>query len=197
MKEICLDIDLHKVCRICLSQTNMNEALFNIFADAIVDGRIVPLVEVIESCVGIQVKNSQELPSKICHTCKSIILQFHVFKQKCSRAESVLREMLLHRTSINEHIEEGGFLDSDYLEESKSVHSPLVEYIEETIEEAQEQEEEVHTVENDRTYARFATSRIKHPACEQRTWIRTSKGKRSNAKCAAKVSRRVPATGTT
>nr|XP_040238171.2 zinc finger protein ZFP2-like isoform X2 [Anopheles coluzzii] len=146
MKEICLDIDLHKVCRICLSQTNMNEALFNIFADAIVDGRIVPLVEVIESCVGIQVKNSQELPSKICHTCKSIILQFHVFKQKCSRAESVLREMLLHRTSINEHIEEGGFLDSDYLEESKSVHSPLVEYIEETIEEAQEQEEEVGIV---------------------------------------------------
>lgn len=63
MKEICLDIDLHKVCRICLSQTNMNEALFNIFADAIVDGRIVPLVEVIESCVGIQASNRRKCGS--------------------------------------------------------------------------------------------------------------------------------------
>uniref|UniRef100_A0A182JT67 Uncharacterized protein n=1 Tax=Anopheles christyi TaxID=43041 RepID=A0A182JT67_9DIPT len=135
MSVICLDIDLRKACRICLSQTNMNEALFNIFTDAIVDGMFVALAEVIENCVGIQVKNSQELPSKICQTCKSIILQFHVFKQKCSRTESVLREMLQHRKTNIEHVEESALNDSDCVQQSKSECSPLVEYIEETIEE--------------------------------------------------------------
>uniref|UniRef100_A0A182PUG3 C2H2-type domain-containing protein n=1 Tax=Anopheles epiroticus TaxID=199890 RepID=A0A182PUG3_9DIPT len=82
-----------------------------------------------------RVKQSNELPSKICQSCKSIILQFHVFKQKCNRAESVLRSMLEHKPQSIHCQEQNGMLNSVCERESKLEFSPLVEYIEETIEE--------------------------------------------------------------
>uniref|UniRef100_A0A182VT56 Protein krueppel n=1 Tax=Anopheles minimus TaxID=112268 RepID=A0A182VT56_9DIPT len=147
MGEICLDIDLHKVCRICLSQTDVNDLLFNIFTDAIVDGMFVALFEVIEDCVGIQVSNSAEVPDKICQTCKTTIFQFHVFKQKCHRAENLLRSMLEQKPPlvIAAGVNEIDSEDNNYTEEhiTQQTHelfiskefSPSVEYVEETIEE--------------------------------------------------------------
>uniref|UniRef100_A0A182NDD0 Protein krueppel n=1 Tax=Anopheles dirus TaxID=7168 RepID=A0A182NDD0_9DIPT len=93
MSEMCLDVDLHKVCRICLSQTDINELLFNIFTDAIVDGMLVALPEVIEYCVEIQVKDELEMPNQICQSCKSLMYQFYVFKQKCHRTDNLLRSL--------------------------------------------------------------------------------------------------------
>uniref|UniRef100_A0A3F2YVC8 Uncharacterized protein n=1 Tax=Anopheles culicifacies TaxID=139723 RepID=A0A3F2YVC8_9DIPT len=149
MGEVCLDIDLHKVCRICLSQTDTNDILFNIFTDAIVDGMFVTLCEVIEDCVGIQVSNTAEAPDKICQTCKSIIFQFHVFKQKCHRAENLLRTMVEHRTPrrIAEGVNEIDSEEINYTEQQTTFYqradepsicqepSPSVEFVEETIEE--------------------------------------------------------------
>ncbi|XP_052871727.1 zinc finger protein 177-like [Anopheles cruzii] len=48
MNEICLDIDLENVCRICLSETDPSAHLFHIFTDAIVDGTLVTVSAVIE-----------------------------------------------------------------------------------------------------------------------------------------------------
>ncbi|XP_052890215.1 zinc finger protein 25-like [Anopheles moucheti] len=145
MSAICLDIDLYKVCRICLSQTDMNHPLFSIFTDAIVDGMFVTLFEVMEDCVGIQIKHSAEVPDKICQTCKTTIFQFHVFKQKCQRAENLLRSMLEHRLSLasaegtnDNDSDENDFANEEREGEPYTINGelpPSVEYVEETIEE--------------------------------------------------------------
>ncbi|XP_035898489.1 zinc finger protein 567-like [Anopheles stephensi] len=145
MSEICLDIDLQKVCRICLSQTDMSELLFNMFTDAIVDGTFVALREVIADCIGIQVTNTPEMPNKICQTCKSTVFQFHVFKQKCRRAESLLQSMFVQKAALvprpNEHVIEGNEYDVEdeaSLVDASNCNQHLSlsdEYVEETIEE--------------------------------------------------------------
>ncbi|KFB47247.1 AGAP010501-PA-like protein [Anopheles sinensis] len=109
MSEISLDVDLLSVCRICLSQTEMNEHLFNIFSDAIVDGVLVSLPHVIEYCVDIQAKAEPAVPNKICQKCKAKLFKFYVFKQKCHRTDSVLRSILeKHTNSVSGAIENEG-----------------------------------------------------------------------------------------
>ncbi|XP_053667932.1 endothelial zinc finger protein induced by tumor necrosis factor alpha-like [Anopheles marshallii] len=144
MSEICLDIDLYKVCRICLSQTDMNHPLFSIFTDAIVDGMFVTVFEVMEDCIGIRIKHSAEVPDKICQTCKTTIFQFYVFKQKCHRSENLLRSMLEHRLSLAsaERANDNDSEENDIAEAERMSKPcinqelpPSVEYVEETIEE--------------------------------------------------------------
>uniref|UniRef100_A0AAG5DPE1 Uncharacterized protein n=1 Tax=Anopheles atroparvus TaxID=41427 RepID=A0AAG5DPE1_ANOAO len=93
-----LDIDLHSVCRICLSQTDMSEHLFNIFSDAIVDGMLVSLPDVIEYCVDIQATNVDGVPHQICQSCKGKMFEFYLFKLKCHRTDDILRVMLEKNT---------------------------------------------------------------------------------------------------
>ncbi|XP_055592553.1 zinc finger protein 436-like [Uranotaenia lowii] len=89
-----LDVDLQRACRICLSQTDLSEKLINIFSNAIVDGFLVALPEVINYCVGIQILKSSDMPGKLCQSCKSQLLNYYLFKQKCKRTEQVLRQTI-------------------------------------------------------------------------------------------------------
>ncbi|XP_058117419.1 oocyte zinc finger protein XlCOF6-like [Anopheles ziemanni] len=149
MSEICLDVDLHSVCRICLSQTEMNEHLFNIFSDAIVDGVLVSLPHVIEYCVDIQVKAEPGLPNKVCQKCKAKLFKFYVFKQKCHRTDSVLRSLLEklmysvsgaieneeEQSTKLQQYEDGSKVSSDLLCSAESVlqESKLVESLQDEI----------------------------------------------------------------
>uniref|UniRef100_A0A4Y0BEU1 Uncharacterized protein n=1 Tax=Anopheles funestus TaxID=62324 RepID=A0A4Y0BEU1_ANOFN len=89
------------------------------------------------------------MPDKICQTCKTTLFQFHVFKQKCRRAENLLRSMLEHRPSLtlaegtqgtesedNHYVEEEITLVQEAGELYSNQELPLsVEYVEETVEE--------------------------------------------------------------
>lgn len=87
-----LEMDVDNMCRICLSQTDANERLFNIFSSAIVDGFLVAIPEVLEFCVDLTVTESDGMPCKICQKCKGQLLEFYLFKQKCKRTDKVLQE---------------------------------------------------------------------------------------------------------
>ncbi|XP_058458496.1 zinc finger protein 28-like isoform X2 [Malaya genurostris] len=87
-----LDMDLDKMCRICLSQTDANGQLFNIFSNAIVDGFLVRIPDVIFFCVDIQVNDAEGMPRKICQICKGQLLSFYIFKQRCKRTEKILQQ---------------------------------------------------------------------------------------------------------
>ncbi|EAT41953.1 AAEL006453-PA [Aedes aegypti] len=92
--EYALDMDVENMCRICLSQTDASERLFHIFSSAIVDGFLVAIPDVLQFCVNLTVSKSDGKPCKICQKCKSQLLEFYLFKQKCQRTDKVLQEAL-------------------------------------------------------------------------------------------------------
>lgn len=54
-QEYDLDMDVENMCRICLSQTDTSERLFNIFSSAIVDGFLVSIPDVLQFSVDLKV----------------------------------------------------------------------------------------------------------------------------------------------
>ncbi|XP_058830050.1 zinc finger protein 699-like [Topomyia yanbarensis] len=97
LQEYNLDMDLNKMCRICLSQTDASGQLFNIFSSAIVDGFLVRIPEVISFCVDWQIEEMEGIPSKLCQICKGQLLNFYIFKQKCKRTELILQQTVFSR----------------------------------------------------------------------------------------------------
>ncbi|XP_053683665.1 zinc finger protein 37 homolog [Sabethes cyaneus] len=89
-----LDIDLNHVCRICVSQTDTNEHMFNIFSNIIVDGFLAKLPDIILFCVDIKVVRKNGISCKICQNCRETLLKFYVFKQKCQRTEQLLQQAI-------------------------------------------------------------------------------------------------------
>ncbi|XP_055629171.1 zinc finger protein 37-like isoform X2 [Toxorhynchites rutilus septentrionalis] len=126
-----LDMDLEEMCRICLSQTDVNKQLFNIFSSTIVDGFLVAVPDVIMFCVELQILETDGLPNKICECCRGQLLKFYIFKQKCKRTEEVLRKAFPsegkeNSSVLSKHI--GGsseeiveMLDSEQQDEDASV----------------------------------------------------------------------------
>uniref|UniRef100_A0A182U047 C2H2-type domain-containing protein n=1 Tax=Anopheles melas TaxID=34690 RepID=A0A182U047_9DIPT len=95
----------------------MNEALFNIFADAIVDGRIVPLVEVIESCVGIQASTHSGERPYVCTICnksyktsslRTAHMDTHIEGKtfKCEMCGKSLQTRACYRNHVKRHLEQ-------------------------------------------------------------------------------------------
>ncbi|KAJ6633402.1 Zinc finger protein [Pseudolycoriella hygida] len=87
-----LDIDVQKMCRLCLTVDESN--LKSFFCSDILGGAIVAIPKIYENITDIQVNKDDKLPPRICVACKTKISEFHLFKQKCINSNALLCKIL-------------------------------------------------------------------------------------------------------
>ncbi|XP_050359647.1 zinc finger protein 75A-like [Nymphalis io] len=96
--------DLNKSCRVCLSH-NIN--MINIFEDSNSE-----IMDKIEFCTGIQLKEEKGLPTNICGKCLNELSIAYKFKAICLLSAQTLQQIYLKRIKIDIPDDKGDVLDS-------------------------------------------------------------------------------------
>lgn len=109
------NLDLNEICRVCLSHDINMDYLFNYNNDKVIDR--------IEFCSGVQLKEEKGLPNLICKNCLNKLAIAHKFKTMCILSEEVLHQILLKRIKIetpdDTPAEEKSLTDDDYGDKDK------------------------------------------------------------------------------
>ncbi|XP_033149929.1 zinc finger protein 26 [Drosophila busckii] len=85
-----LVLDLAIVCRICLQDSEVQ--MISIYERD--EQRGISISEKIESCSGIKINLSAELPARICNKCRAFLTLAYKFRQICRRSNEFLREYI-------------------------------------------------------------------------------------------------------
>ncbi|XP_001359871.3 transcription factor Ouib [Drosophila pseudoobscura] len=86
-----LVLDMVSVCRTCLQDGD--ELMVSIYErDQEKDHGGISLCEKIESFSGIQIKRTDDLPTRICLKCRAFLTLAHKFRQICQRSNDFLRD---------------------------------------------------------------------------------------------------------
>ncbi|CAH2101319.1 unnamed protein product [Euphydryas editha] len=84
--------DLIEICRVCLSR--------DINMDYLFDDKNNKIIDKIEFCTGIQLKEEKGLPNQICKNCFNKLSIAHKFKSMCLLSEQRLHQIILKRINL-------------------------------------------------------------------------------------------------
>lgn len=87
-----LQVNADEMCRTCLGQFAPNQ-LKPIFCNEILDGKIVPFPQVLESAMGIKPVKNEVFPKNVCINCKTKLKELYSFKEKTSKSIDLLYEI--------------------------------------------------------------------------------------------------------
>ncbi|XP_016976323.1 transcription factor Ouib isoform X2 [Drosophila rhopaloa] len=88
-----LRLDMVTLCRTCLQDGEAHMVSIYDADDKLLSG--ISLCEKIESLSGIQIKPTEDLPTRICSRCKAFLTLAHKFRQICQRSNEFLKKYVV------------------------------------------------------------------------------------------------------
>ncbi|KAJ8961282.1 hypothetical protein NQ318_008967 [Aromia moschata] len=111
------ECELKNICRACLSEEAEFRSVFEPDTNSSVS---LQLAEMITSCASVQITLGDGLPDQICSSCAANAVNMYLFKLKCEKSDSVLRERLQKVTAYYEQ----EFLEKTSDESDKEIIKP-------------------------------------------------------------------------